>query len=122
MAVDITYNGSSVSPINAGTYTVVATVNDSIYQGSTTGTFIIEMPSEIKSNQEKELSIISSNGVITIKGIEIGKGISIYNLQGNKVYYEKASNETEIISSLKVGVYCIFVDGQKKAIKVLVMK
>ena len=122
LAVDITYNGSSVSPINAGTYTVVATVNDSIYQGSTTGTFIIEMPSEIKSNQEKELSIISSNGVITIKGIEIGKGISIYNLQGNKVYYEKASNETEIISSLKVGVYCIFVDGQKKAIKVLVMK
>ena len=38
----VTYNGSTTPPTNAGTYTVVATINDNFYQGSTTGTFTIE--------------------------------------------------------------------------------
>ena len=38
----VTYNGSITPPTNAGTYTVVATINDNFYQGSTTGIFIIQ--------------------------------------------------------------------------------
>jgi hypothetical protein len=38
----VTYNGSTTPPTNAGTYTVVATINDNFYQGSITGTFTIE--------------------------------------------------------------------------------
>ena len=38
----VTYNGSTTPPTNAGTYTVVATINDNFYQGSVTGTFTIE--------------------------------------------------------------------------------
>lgn len=38
----VTYNGSTTPPTNAGTYTVVATINDNFYQGSVTGTFKIE--------------------------------------------------------------------------------
>lgn len=38
----ITYNGSTIAPTDAGTYTVVATINDNFYFGSVTGTFIIE--------------------------------------------------------------------------------
>jgi subtilisin family serine protease len=34
----VTYNGSSSAPTNAGSYTVVATVNDSNYEGSASGT------------------------------------------------------------------------------------
>jgi len=41
LTVDVTYNGSSIAPTNAGTYTVVATVNDANYQGSATGTLTI---------------------------------------------------------------------------------
>ncbi len=41
LAVDVTYNGSPTAPTNAGTYTVVATINDPNYQGSATGTLII---------------------------------------------------------------------------------
>ena len=39
--VSITYNGSPTAPINAGTYTVVATINDVNYQGSATATLTI---------------------------------------------------------------------------------
>jgi hypothetical protein len=39
--VDITYDGSSIAPINAGNYTVVATINDPSLEGSTSGTLTI---------------------------------------------------------------------------------
>ena len=41
LAVAVTYNGNSTVPTNAGSYTVVATVNDANYAGSATGTFTI---------------------------------------------------------------------------------
>lgn len=39
--VSFTYNGSATAPAAAGTYAVVATINDGSYQGSATGTLII---------------------------------------------------------------------------------
>ncbi|MCU0794873.1 MAG: MBG domain-containing protein [Akkermansiaceae bacterium] len=39
--VDITYDGSSIAPINAGTYAVVATINDPSLEGSVSGTLIV---------------------------------------------------------------------------------
>jgi len=39
--VDFTYDGSATAPSNAGNYAVVATVNDSDYQGSATDTLVI---------------------------------------------------------------------------------
>jgi hypothetical protein len=42
LPVTFTYNGSATAPTAVGSYTVVATVNDPIYQGSTTGTFVIQ--------------------------------------------------------------------------------
>ena len=41
LAVNFTYNGSATVPTAAGTYTVVATINDANYQGSATGTLVI---------------------------------------------------------------------------------
>ena len=37
MTTSVTYNGSSSAPTNAGSYTVVATVNDANYAGSASG-------------------------------------------------------------------------------------
>ena len=42
LAVDVTYNGSSTPPTDAGTYTVVATVNDPNWAGSATSTLVID--------------------------------------------------------------------------------
>ena len=36
-----TYNGSATAPTSAGSYTVVATINDANYQGSATNTLVI---------------------------------------------------------------------------------
>ena len=41
LAVTFTYNGSSTAPTSAGSYTVVGTINDPNYQGSASGTLVI---------------------------------------------------------------------------------
>jgi uncharacterized delta-60 repeat protein len=41
LSVNVTYNGSPTAPTNAGSYAVVATVNNPNYQGSASGTFVI---------------------------------------------------------------------------------
>ena len=41
LTVNFTYNGSANAPTNAGSYTVVGTINDANYQGSATGTLVI---------------------------------------------------------------------------------
>ena len=43
LSVMVTYNGSTAAPTNTGNYTVVATINDPIYQGSATNTLQIEL-------------------------------------------------------------------------------
>jgi len=41
LTVNLTYNGSPNAPTNAGSYTVVGTINDPNYGGSATGTLVI---------------------------------------------------------------------------------
>lgn len=41
LAVDFTYNGSPLPPVDAGTYVVMATVNDPEYRGTATGVLTI---------------------------------------------------------------------------------
>ncbi len=48
LTVDFTYNGSPTAPTNAGSYAVVATINDANYLGSTSGVLVIaKLPSVI---------------------------------------------------------------------------
>lgn len=42
LPVSVTYNGSPTTPSAIGTYTVVATVEDANYQGSATGTLVVD--------------------------------------------------------------------------------
>jgi len=46
LSVSLTYNGSATAPVSAGSYPVVATVNDTNYQGSATGTLTIARGSQ----------------------------------------------------------------------------
>ena len=39
--MNFTYNGSATAPTNAGSYTVIGTINDANYQGSATNTLVI---------------------------------------------------------------------------------
>ena len=42
LVVSVTYDGSASAPTNAGSYVVVATINEPNYQGSATNTLTIE--------------------------------------------------------------------------------
>jgi hypothetical protein len=41
LTVNLTYNGSANAPTNAGSYTVIGTINDAYYQGSATNTLVV---------------------------------------------------------------------------------
>ena len=41
LTVNLTYNGSANAPTNAGSYTVIGTINNANYQGSATNTLVI---------------------------------------------------------------------------------
>ena len=47
LAVAITYAGNSDAPSKAGTYPVVATINDPVYAGTVTGTLVIAKASQL---------------------------------------------------------------------------
>ena len=44
LAVSFTFNGSTTAPTYAGSYAVIATVNDANYQGTTSSTLLIRQP------------------------------------------------------------------------------
>ena len=46
LSVNVTYNASATAPVNAGSYAVVATVNDANYSGSANGTLTITQPAQ----------------------------------------------------------------------------
>lgn len=46
LACAVTYDGSETLPVNAGTYSVVATITNSNYQGSASGTLVIAKASQ----------------------------------------------------------------------------
>jgi len=44
MAVDLTYDGSTNAPVDPGNYSVIGTINDATYLGSSTNTLVIQIP------------------------------------------------------------------------------
>jgi alpha-tubulin suppressor-like RCC1 family protein len=44
LTVNLTYNGSSFAPTNAGSYTVIGTISDPNYYGSATNTLVVGLP------------------------------------------------------------------------------
>jgi sugar lactone lactonase YvrE len=53
LAVSFTYNGSPKAPVNAGSYTVVATISDAGHQGVASGTLVIaKAPLAAKANDQ----------------------------------------------------------------------
>jgi len=70
LAVTVTYNGSTNLPINAGTYSVIATITDPNYQGSATGQLLI---------QNFSLSATYSGAISVTQGFASASGISGVN-------------------------------------------
>jgi len=86
-AVEITYDGSATAPTHAGSYTIIGTVNEAMYQGGTTGTLTvakanqtIDFPTignQITTN-EVALSATASSG-LSVANFSVVSGPAVVN-------------------------------------------
>jgi len=66
LSVDITYDGSATLPVNAGSYTVEASINDVSFHGSASGTMTIGKASLAVKADDKTKIYGEENPVLTI--------------------------------------------------------
>jgi len=66
LTVDFTYSEGAVAPINAGSYAVLATINDPIYQGSVSGVLSIAKASLIAKADDQSKNQGQVNPALTI--------------------------------------------------------
>ena len=62
LAVDVTYNGSTTLPITTGSYAVVTTVNDTDYQGTASGTLVINPATQQQSWRYTYFGTVQNTG------------------------------------------------------------
>jgi hypothetical protein len=73
--VDITYDGSVTAPFTAGSYEVVATMNDLMYQGGATGTLVIVNAGAVDvSTYSMDIRDVWTNGTVRFPGTEMRVG------------------------------------------------
>ncbi len=82
----ITYNGSSTAPSAVGSYAIVATITDTNYQGSTTGTMVITAPT-------------STCGTRHWTQLPGGTSPTIMHLAGNLTINGRAANSCDEIAA-----------------------
>jgi hypothetical protein len=63
--------------------------------------------------------LFSHNGNLYVSGLQ-NKNISVYNLQGEKIYQAKVLKDPAIVSKLKTGIYIVSWD-EKEAMKVCIV-
>jgi 2',3'-cyclic-nucleotide 2'-phosphodiesterase (5'-nucleotidase family) len=80
LPVSITYGGSSIPPVNAGTYPLVATVDSPTYQGSATGTLVITPATAVVTPGTLSFTHDGSAKVVTVTTSPAGLPVTVtYN-------------------------------------------
>ena len=104
LSVDITYDGSNTAPTNAGSYSVVATVNDANYQGTTSGTLVIgKAPLTAKADDKtRQYGVANPVFTITYTGF-------LNSDNASSITQPIASTTATVLSN--VGTYSITVSG-----------
>src|SRR6185369_9396671 len=87
LAYLVTYNGSAIVPGNAGSYAVVATINDAGYQGSSSGTLVIrDIAGPALTISTLADGGITSNATLNISGSAVDdSGIAGVTINGASV-------------------------------------
>jgi hypothetical protein len=104
--------GGTTAPTNAGSYTVVATINDATYQGSATSTFQISKAALTVTADNKTRFQGSANPPLTVSYSGFVNGESeliISALQG--ISFTAPSASTTAVPSSPVGSYPISLSG-----------
>jgi len=79
LTVDVTYDGSTTVPTNAGTYAVVATINDANYQGTQNGSLTISKAELTITADNQTKTYGSTNSTLTIQysGLVNGETVAV---------------------------------------------
>lgn len=69
----VTYEGDPDAPTGTGTYAVVATLDDPIYEGSATGTLVVDDPARLDLVPGGSLPALSALGAIEVTTFSLGR-------------------------------------------------
>ena len=84
LPVGVTYNGQTNPPVNAGSYSVLATINSPNYTGSGTGTLVIGKGAATVSLGGLSQSYNGSGRAVTVRTVPAGLPVEVtYNGQTN---------------------------------------
>ena len=113
LAVDLTYNGSSTPPVTAGSYAVVATVNDTNYAGTATGTLLVGKVPLVVAAQDvtRRYGLTNAPFTAVINGFMNGESVS--NLAGSLTLTveDTNSNVVAVNTNTPAGIYTIIPGG-----------
>jgi cyclophilin family peptidyl-prolyl cis-trans isomerase len=114
LTVEFTYNGSNTSPTNAGSYAVVATINDANYEGTANGTLVISKATapvvlgglaQTYDGNPRPATASTTPGGLTVEFTYNGSGTAPTNAGSyavvatiNDANYEGTANGTLVIS------------------------
>ncbi|WP_422360336.1 MBG domain-containing protein [Reichenbachiella sp.] len=115
--VSLTYDGVSEAPSAAGTYEVVAIIDETNYTGSTTATLTInEVTVTGVQPTTVEISVYPNptSDKMSISGIHSGLAkLSLVDIEGRTVLSQDISPKEKVdVSSLKSGLYLLTLDHQ----------
>ncbi|CAD5252338.1 MULTISPECIES: Ig-like domain-containing protein [unclassified Imperialibacter] len=119
LGVVFSFNGETIMPVAAGSYTVLATINDANYQGSAEAVFELAEVVETGVADELSLVLVYPNPFVETINIE-GKNLSVIrlrNLNGQLMFERAVTDKTELATpDLMPGVYLLYlVDGEGRS-------
>ncbi len=87
LSVHVTYNGSSIPPVNAGSYAVTAVVEDAQYQGSASGTLVIT-PAPTTTLLHVPNPAVSLGRAVTLSALVSPFGNLTGSIHGTVTFYD----------------------------------
>ncbi len=107
LSYDITFDGSSEVPSEDGTYVVEVTIDETNYEGSASGNFVLTKAFTLVAPVRNEVQVYPNPASerVMVEGAA-GQLVKIYNLMG-VLQMESETNRTIQIGALSSGVYLI---------------
>ncbi len=121
VAVDVSSGAARTTQVMSFNNSGQSYINPSLF-GSVMLSHCGSITSIEQKKNEKDISVFSYNGILKVVGLKNKYLLTVYDIQGAKVYSSKTTDNTEYITFLKNGIYFVTVNGKTVSKKVLVLK
>ncbi|UXX80835.1 Ig-like domain-containing protein [Reichenbachiella carrageenanivorans] len=113
--VSVTYDGVAEAPTAAGSYEVVATINESNYQGSVTGTLVINEATVTGiATQQVEISVFPNPAAewLQFSGLSSEAQLDMVDIEGSQVLTRLIYPGDKVdISQMQTGMYVLHISN-----------